>query len=50
MSSGTVWTAHGLLPVPAPATLILMKDMVLTPGPKGVTGELVTPTGACLVR
>ena len=50
MSTGTVWTAHGLLPVPAPATLQLFKGMVLVPGPKGVSGELVTPTGASLIR
>ena len=50
MSSGTVWTAHGLLPVPAPATLQLMQGMALVPGPKGASGELVTPTGACLIR
>eukprot|EP01035_Chromulina_nebulosa_P017344 gene17344-22891_t len=50
LSSGTVWTAHGLLPVPSPATLYLMKDMKVIPGPKGITGELVTPTGATLVR
>lgn len=50
LSKGTVWTAHGLLPVPAPAALLLMQDMVLTAGPKGITGELVTPTGASLIR
>lgn len=48
--TGTVQTTHGLLPVPAPATAYLMRGMVLSPGPKGITGELVTPTGASLVR
>lgn len=50
LSEGSVWTAHGLLPVPAPATLYLMKGMRTTPGPPGVTGELVTPTAAALLR
>ncbi|KAL9180070.1 hypothetical protein ACHAXT_008040 [Thalassiosira profunda] len=50
MGEGTVWTDHGLLPVPAPATLRLMVGMPTCPGPKGVTGELVTPTAAALLR
>lgn len=50
VSNGTVWAAHGIMPVPAPATLYLMQGMVLCPGPKGVTGELVTPTGVSLIR
>lgn len=49
LGSGTVWTAHGQLPVPAPATAFLLRDMAICPGPK-VSGELVTPTGASLVR
>ena len=50
LGEGTVRTAHGLLPVPAPATLCLMIDMPTTPGPPGLSGELVTPTGAALLR
>lgn len=50
MGEGTVWTDHGLLPVPAPATMRLMVGMPTCPGPKGVTGELVTPTAAALLR
>ncbi|KAL7439725.1 hypothetical protein ACHAXM_008175 [Skeletonema potamos] len=50
MGEGTVWTDHGLLPVPAPATMRLMIGMPLCPGPSGVTGELVTPTAAALLR
>ena len=51
LGSGTVWTAHGLLPVPAPATLRLMVGMPVCPGPgDGETGELVTPTAAALLR
>ena len=42
-------TAHGTLPVPAPATLRLMMNVPTRPGPR-VSGELVTPTGAALVR
>ena len=50
IGEGTVWTDHGLLPVPAPATLRLMIGMPTCPGPAGVTGELVTPTAAALLR
>lgn len=55
LGQGTVRTAHGLLPVPAPATLALLVDMHVTPGPSGSgdgydTGELVTPTAAALLR
>ena len=50
LGEGTVWTDHGLLPVPAPATMRLIVGMPTCPGPKGVTGELVTPTAAALLR
>jgi pyridinium-3,5-bisthiocarboxylic acid mononucleotide nickel chelatase len=50
MGEGSVWTAHGILPVPAPATLLLMVGMRTTPGPPGITGELVTPTAAALLK
>src|SRR5215212_2074790 len=46
---GTVRAAHGVLPVPAPATLKLLEGHRVSPGPEG-SGELVTPTGAGLVR
>jgi uncharacterized protein (TIGR00299 family) protein len=46
---GTVRAAHGLLPVPAPATLKLLEGHQVSPGPEGA-GELVTPTGAALVK
>jgi uncharacterized protein (TIGR00299 family) protein len=49
VGDGTVETAHGTLPVPAPATLELLEGQVVRPGPPG-SGELVTPTGAVLVR
>ena len=46
---GSVRAAHGVLPVPAPATLKLLEGHRVSPGPEGA-GELVTPTGAALVR
>ena len=46
---GVVFAAHGALPVPAPATLKLLEGHVIRTGPSG-SGELVTPTGAALVR
>lgn len=46
---GVVQAAHGTLPVPAPATLRLLEGFRIRPGPEG-SGELVTPTGAALVR
>ncbi len=46
---GSVRAAHGLLPVPAPATLKLLEGHLIRPGPEN-SGELVTPTGAALVR
>ena len=52
--SGSVWTQHGQLPVPAFATMKLLVGMPVCPGPGAksgtVTGELVTPTGAALLR
>ena len=49
LGDGTVRAAHGVLPVPAPATLKLLEGHPVKPGPEG-SGELVTPTGAALVR
>ena len=49
LGDGTVKAAHGILPVPAPATLKLLEGHPVRPGPDGA-GELVTPTGAALVR
>ena len=46
---GVVTAAHGTMPVPAPATMKLLEGHVVRPGPAGA-GELVTPTGAALVR
>jgi uncharacterized protein (TIGR00299 family) protein len=49
LGDGSVKAAHGVLPVPAPATLKLLEGHPVRPGPEG-SGELVTPTGAALVR
>ena len=49
VGDGFVKAAHGVLPVPAPATLKLLEGFRVRPGPDG-SGELVTPTGAALVK
>ena len=49
LGDGFVKAEHGVLPVPAPATLKLLEGFRVRPGPDGA-GELVTPTGAALVR
>jgi uncharacterized protein (TIGR00299 family) protein len=49
LGDGFVTAAHGVLPVPAPATLKLLEGLRVRSGPEGA-GELVTPTGAALVR
>lgn len=46
--SGQVRCAHGILPVPAPATALLLEGIPWYGGT--VKGELCTPTGAALVR
>jgi uncharacterized protein (TIGR00299 family) protein len=49
LGSGWVRAAHGVIPVPAPATTILLEGLeVAANGP--VTGEATTPTGAVLLR
>ena len=48
VGGGTVKCAHGEFPVPAPATLVLLKGVPIYSS--GVQAELVTPTGAALVR
>src|SRR5436190_9796291 len=48
VGGGTVKCGHGEFPVPAPATLALLKDAPVYSS--GVKAELVTPTGAALIR
>jgi hypothetical protein len=49
VGSGWVRAAHGIIPVPAPATALLLEGIeVVASGP--VVGEAVTPTGAVLLR
>ena len=48
VGSGTVRSAHGVYPVPAPATMGLLEGVPIYAGSEPV--ELVTPTGALLVR
>ena len=47
LGSGTVKTAHGILPVPPPATAALLQGAPVYSS--GAEGELVTPTGAAVV-
>ncbi|MDR2865724.1 MAG: nickel pincer cofactor biosynthesis protein LarC [Spirochaetaceae bacterium] len=47
LGGGSVRCAHGVLPVPAPATLILVKGMPVQTG--GFDKEMTTPTGAAIL-
>lgn len=48
LGGGVVRTEHGVMPVPAPATLRLLQGQVVLDD--GVPGERVTPTGAAILR
>lgn len=48
VGAGTVATAHGRLPVPAPAVLKLLEQAQAPIYSNGLQGELVTPTGAAI--
>lgn len=48
VGSGQVRCAHGILPVPAPATAYILRDVPVHGG--RVRGELCTPTGAALLK
>ena len=47
LGSGSVVCEHGTLPVPAPATILLLKGIPVYDS--GIRAELVTPTGAALI-
>jgi pyridinium-3,5-bisthiocarboxylic acid mononucleotide nickel chelatase len=47
LGRGMVRTAHGMMPVPPPAVLELLKGKPVRPG--GPPGEAVTPTGAAIL-
>lgn len=48
IGTGSVLSEHGVLPVPAPATVEILKNVPVYS--KGVSAELTTPTGAALAR
>ena len=48
LGSGRIKTAHGLLPVPAPATVLLLEGFRMVDD--GIGGERVTPPGAAILR
>ena len=48
LGSGRVRCAHGLLPVPAPAVVLLLQG--LATHDDGIAGERVTPTGAAILK
>lgn len=48
VGSGQVRAAHGILPVPAPATAWILRGVPISSGE--IQGELCTPTGAALLK
>ncbi len=48
MGRGFVEAAHGRIPLPAPATVEILKGVPVYPS--GTEGETVTPTGAAIIR
>ncbi len=48
LGRGQVKTAHGMLPVPAPATALMLEGFECHDD--GIDGERVTPTGAAILR
>ena len=50
LGGGVVKTAHGILPVPAPATIKILEKSKLISKPGPIDNELVTPTGIALLN
>jgi pyridinium-3,5-bisthiocarboxylic acid mononucleotide nickel chelatase len=48
LGQGFVKTAHGTLPVPAPAVAVILKDVPVYS--KTIRSELTTPTGAAIIK
>ncbi len=48
LGAGRIRTAHGIMPVPAPATVLLLDGFDMLDD--GIAGERVTPTGAAILR
>ncbi|NPD67005.1 LarC family nickel insertion protein [Lichenicola cladoniae] len=48
LGAGRIRTAHGIMPVPAPATALLLEGFDMLDD--GIPGERVTPTGAAILR
>jgi len=48
VGSGFVKCAHGVIPIPAPATVEILQDVPIHLG--GVDGEAATPTGAAILK
>ncbi len=48
LGQGRIRTAHGIMPVPAPATALLLDGFEVVED--GIAGERVTPTGAAILR
>lgn len=48
VGSGQVKCAHGILPIPAPATTFILRDVPIYNN--NIKGELCTPTGAALLK
>lgn len=49
LGSGTISCSHGVIKLPAPATMEIIRELKLPSYEAGIEGELVTPTGAALV-